>query len=178
MILSKSKIEGVFIIEPKVLKDSRGYFFESYNAHAYLQIGIEANFVQDNEAKSGYGVVRGLHFQKDEFAQAKLVRVSQGSVLDVFLDLRPESKTFGKYESILLSSRNKRQVFIPRGLAHGYSVLSKTAVFNYKCDNFYSLPHEAGINPMDLSLNIDWKIPKESIVLSKKDLSWPNIVTK
>lgn len=173
MNLKKTKIEGVFILEPTVFEDSRGYFLESYNENKLTSLGITARFVQDNEAKSSYGVIRGLHYQKGEFAQAKLVRVTQGKVLDVILDLRKGSKTYGRCISIPISALNRKQIFIPRGCAHGYSVLSKTAVFNYKCDNFYSPQNEGGIHPLDPNLNIDWKVKTESRIISDKDIQWP-----
>ncbi len=174
MNLKKTKIEGVFILEPTVFKDSRGYFLESYNEQKFLQLGIKNRFVQDNEAKSNYGVIRGLHYQAGEFSQAKLVRVTQGKVLDVILDLRKNSKTYGRCISIPISALNRKQVLIPRGCAHGYSVLSKSAVFNYKCDNFYSPQNEGGIHPLDPILNIDWKVKTDSRIISEKDLHWPN----
>lgn len=174
MKITKTKIEGAFILQPTVLVDERGYFYESYNASTFEKLGIVAQFVQDNEAKSSFGVIRGLHFQKNEFAQAKLVRVTQGRVLDVLLDLRKNSKSYGKFITVLLSGTNQKQIFIPRGIAHGYSVLSKTAVFNYKCDNYYSSSNEGGIHPLDSILNIDWKIEKSKMIISSKDNAWPN----
>ncbi|MEO6189429.1 MAG: dTDP-4-dehydrorhamnose 3,5-epimerase [Saprospiraceae bacterium] len=176
MKITKTKIEGAFILQPTVLVDDRGYFYESYNASTFEKLGIVAQFVQDNEAKSSFGVVRGLHFQKNEFAQAKLVRVTQGRVLDVLLDLRKNSTSYGKFITVLLSGTNQKQIFIPRGIAHGYSVLSKTAVFNYKCDNYYSSSNEGGINPLDPILNIDWKIEKSKMIISTKDKAWPNFL--
>lgn len=176
MILIQTILEGVYILQPIVHKDSRGYFFESYNQQNFNKLGISAEFVQDNEAKSVYGVVRGLHFQVGEFAQAKLVRVTQGKVLDVIVDLRKGSKTFGMHIEVILSSLNQKQIFIPKGLAHGYSVLSKTAVFNYKCDHYYSAINESGIHPLDPTLNIDWKIDRSEMILSNKDLSWSKFI--
>ncbi len=173
MKVKKTKIDGVLILEPTVHEDDRGYFFESYNRKTLQEIGITTEFVQDNEAKSLYGVIRGLHYQKDNYAQAKLIRVTQGRVLDVILDIRKNSKTYGRCISIVISAKNKKQIFIPRGLAHGYSVLSSTAVFNYKCDNYYYADYEAGVNPLDSNLKIDWKIDSVDQIISTKDKSWP-----
>ncbi|NOT36160.1 MAG: dTDP-4-dehydrorhamnose 3,5-epimerase [Saprospiraceae bacterium] len=173
MVKKKTKIDGVFILEPRIFADERGYFVESYNAKTFLELGITCQFVQDNEAKSSSGVIRGLHYQESEFAQAKLVRVTQGRVLDVIVDVRKNSRTYGKCITIPLSSKNMRQVFIPRGCAHGYSVLSKYAVFVYKCDNYYNPLSERGIHPLDPTLQIDWKIIPEKRIISQKDLSWP-----
>ena len=174
MKIKKTKIEGVLVLEPNVIQDERGYFMESYNLQTLNKLGISVEFVQDNEASSSYGVIRGLHFQNGEFSQAKLVRVTQGRVLDVILDMRTTSKTYGRCIAIKVSSKNKLQVYIPRGCAHGYSVLSKTAVFNYKCDNYYNPKSEGGINPLDPNLNIDWKIPENTRIISNKDMNWPN----
>ncbi len=162
-------IPDVIIFEPRIFEDDRGYFFESYNKQAFTDAGIDANFVQDNQSKSEYGTVRGLHFQTGEFAQAKLVKVIDGTVLDVAVDLRTQSPTYGQHVCIELSADNKRQLFIPRGFAHGFSVLSYTAIFSYKCDNFYSPDHEGGIIYNDENLNIDWKIDDENARLSPKD---------
>ena len=161
-------IDGVIIFEPKVFHDDRGYFFESYNERLFAQNGINAKFVQDNQSKSSYGVIRGLHFQKGEHAQAKLVRVLSGKVLDVAVDLREGSKTFGQHVATELSAENNLSLFIPRGFAHGFSVLSETAVFSYKCDNLYCKEAEGG-----LDLAIDWKIPVEKAILSEKDKHHP-----
>ncbi len=174
MVRKETNIKGAYILFPKIYKDERGYFYESYNQKSFNALGIDQVFVQDNEAKSTYGVIRGLHFQMDDYAQAKLVRVSQGKVLDVILDLRKDSTTYGHWIAVVLSAVNKNQLLIPRGLAHGYAVLSKTAVFNYKCDNYYSPAHEAGVNPLDPKLNIDWKIPIHKMIISAKDQKWPN----
>ncbi|MFN8281047.1 MAG: dTDP-4-dehydrorhamnose 3,5-epimerase [Saprospiraceae bacterium] len=174
MEIKKTKIDGAYILTPRIFEDERGYFFESYNRKTYENLGISADFVQDNEAKSTYGVIRGLHYQKDEAAQAKLVRVTQGRVLDVLVDLRKGSNSYGMCIRVILSSTNRKQIFIPRGIAHGYSVLSNTAVFAYKCDNFYFAGMEAGINPMDPKLNIDWKIDPNDMIISTKDQNWPN----
>lgn len=161
---------GLLIIEPRVFDDSRGYFFESYQEDRYREAGISASFIQDNESKSVKGVVRGLHYQLNEFAQAKLVRVIQGAVLDVAVDLRAGSPTFGKWFGVELSAENKKQLFIPRGFAHGFSVLSETAIFTYKCDNFYNKEAERSINPFDRELSIDWQVDEKLAIVSAKDL--------
>ncbi len=165
----KTNIDGLVIIEPNVFADARGYFFESYNKAEFEKNGIMCDFVQDNQSKSCYGVVRGLHCQLGEHAQAKLVRVLQGKVLDVAVDVRKGSPTFGKYVSVELSEENQRQFFIPRGFLHGFSVLSETAVFAYKCDNLYCKSAEFGIRYDDKDINIDWKLPKDKIIISEKD---------
>lgn len=165
----KTEIEGVYIIEPKVFNDARGYFFESYNQKSFEDAGLHYNFIQDNQSKSCYGTIRGLHFQKGEFSQAKLVRVLQGTVLDVAVDLRTGSPTFGKHVAVELSAENNRQLMIPRGFAHGFSVLSETAVFAYKCDNIYNKASEGGLLYNDRDLGIDWRIPADKIILSDKD---------
>ena len=175
MSFIETKIPGVVIFEPRIFTDDRGYFFETYNEKVFKDAGIDADFVQDNQSKSSYGVIRGLHFQKGEHAQAKLVRVLQGSVLDVAVDLRKDSPTFGKHVAVELSDVNNLQLFIPRGFAHGFSVLSKTAVFAYKCDNFYCKESEGGINCADPDLGIDWQVPVESACLSDKDKILPRI---
>ncbi|PRP66929.1 dTDP-4-dehydrorhamnose 3,5-epimerase [Nonlabens agnitus] len=170
MIVTETYLNGCFIIEPQIHKDERGYFMESFNKKKFeAGIGREVSFVQDNEARSSYGVIRGLHFQKEPYAQAKLVRVIDGTVLDVAVDLRKESPTYGKHFSIELSAENKKQLFVPRGFAHGYSVLSETALFSYKCDNLYHKESEDGILFDDVHLNIDWKIDKEYQIISEKD---------
>ena len=168
-----TKIKDVVIFEPQIFTDDRGYFFETYNEKLFNDNGITAKFVQDNQSKSSYGVIRGLHFQKGEHAQAKLVRVLQGSVLDVAVDLRAGSETYGKYVAVELSDVNNLQLFIPRGFAHGFSVLSRTAVFAYKCDNLYCKESEGGIDCNDPDLGIDWQIPAEDRVLSEKDKLHP-----
>lgn len=170
----QTKIEGLVIFEPRVFEDDRGYFFESYNKHLFQDNGITTEFVQDNQSYSQYGTIRGLHFQKGEHAQAKLVRVVKGKVLDVAVDLRPNSPTYGQYESVVLSDENQKQFFIPRGFAHGFSVLSEEAIFVYKCDNFYNKEAEGGIIYNDPDLNIDWQIPKGQEMISQKDLQLPN----
>ncbi len=163
-------IDGLYIIEPKVFGDHRGYFFESFNHNSFKKEGLEYDFVQDNEARSIYGVVRGLHFQLPPYTQAKLVRVFEGEVLDVVVDMRKSSATFGQSFSILLSAENKKQLLIPRGFAHGYAVLSETAVFFYKTDNFYSKEHDSGVKYDDPNFNIDWKVPIMDRILSDKDM--------
>jgi len=175
MNLIETNIQGVLIIEPRVFEDSRGYFFESYNENFFKQHGLNYHFVQDNESLSSYGTIRGLHFQKFEYAQAKLVRVLQGRVLDVAVDLRPKSATYGQHIAVELTSDNKRQLLIPRGFAHGFSVLSETAVFAYKCDNFYHAPADAGLLWNDSDLAIDWKIPDDKVILSDKDKKHPQL---
>ena len=165
----KTELDGVIIVEPRVFEDERGYFFESYNEAEFIKNGISNKFVQDNQSKSSYGVVRGLHCQLGEFAQAKLVRVLHGCVLDVAVDIRKNSPTFGKYVAVELSDENKRQLFIPRGFLHGFSVLSDTAVFAYKCDNLYAPHAEFGIRFDDPDIGIDWKIPVDKIKTSAKD---------
>lgn len=169
MKIIKTNIEGLLIIEPTIFEDSRGYFMESFSQKEFQKIVGKIDFVQENESKSKYGVVRGLHFQQGEYAQAKLVRVVIGSVLDVAVDIRVGSPTFGQHLAIELSEDNKRQLFIPRGFAHGFSVLSEEAIFQYKCDNYYNPQSEGAILWNDPQLNIDWKIPQENILLSDKD---------
>lgn len=168
-----TKIKDVVVFEPRIFTDDRGYFFETYNEKLFNDNGVTAKFVQDNQSKSSYGVIRGLHFQKGEHAQAKLVRVLQGRVLDVAVDLRKGSETYGKHVAVELSDVNNLQLFIPRGFAHGFSVLSKTAVFAYKCDNLYCKESEGGIDCNDPDLGIDWQIPAEDRVLSEKDKLHP-----
>ena len=171
-----TKLEGCFIIEPKIILDERGYFMESFNEKTFQKgIGQEVHFVQDNQSYSSKGVLRGLHYQTGVHAQAKLVRVLQGEVLDVAVDLRPNSPTYGQYESVLLTGENQRQFFVPRGFAHGFLVTSNTAVFFYKCDNFYNKESEGGIIFNDSSLNIDWQFPIEKCIISEKDQVLPNL---
>lgn len=165
----KTDIDGVVIVEPKVFEDNRGYFFVSYNEDEFKQNGINAHFVQDNQSQSKYGVVRGLHCQLGKHAQAKLVRVLKGKVLDVAVDARKNSPTFGKHVAVELSEENKRQLFIPRGFLHGFSVLSEEAVFAYKCDNDYCKEAEFGIRYDDEDIGIDWKIPADKVITSEKD---------
>ena len=175
MEVIKTKIEGVIIIEPRIFKDDRGYFFESFSQREFEEKVCKTTFVQDNESKSSYGVLRGLHFQKPPFAQSKLVRVIKGAVLDVAVDIRKGSPTFGQYVSVELTGDNHRQFFIPRGFAHGFSVLSEEVIFQYKCDNFYSPQSEGAIAWNDPDLNIDWRIPIEEVVLSEKDSKHPKL---
>ena len=175
MEIIKTNIEGVVIIEPRIFKDDRGYFFESFSQREFEEKVCKTTFVQDNESKSSYGVLRGLHFQKPPFAQSKLVRVIKGAVLDVAVDIRKGSPTFGQYVSVELTGENHRQFFIPRGFAHGFSVLSEEVIFQYKCDNFYSPQSEGAIAWNDPDLNIDWRIPAEKVVLSEKDSKHPSL---
>lgn len=175
MNVIKTDIDGLVIIEPRVFGDSRGYFFESFSERDFKREVADVDFVQDNESKSSYGVVRGLHFQKPPYAQAKLVRVVKGKVLDVAVDLRKESPTFGRYEAMELSEENHRQMFIPRGFAHGFSVLSEEVIFQYKCDNYYAPQSEGAVAWDDPDLDIDWKIPAEKVLLSEKDKKHPRL---
>ena len=165
----KTEIDGVFIIEPRIFADERGYFFESYNEGEFIENGISNRFVQDNQSMSSYGVIRGLHCQLGEHSQAKLVRVLEGKVLDVAVDVRKDSPTFGKHVAVELSDENKRQLFIPRHFLHGFSVLSEKAVFAYKCDNLYCKESEFGIRYDDQEIGVDWKIPPEKVITSQKD---------
>ena len=169
MEVIKTVIDGVVIIEPKVYKDARGYFFESFSQREFEEKVRMINFVQDNESMSSYGVMRGLHFQYPPYTQSKLVRCVKGKVLDVAVDIRKGSPTYGRHVSVELSEENHRQFFVPRGFAHGFAVLSETAVFQYKCDNFYALQADGGISIKDESLEIDWMIPTENTILSEKD---------
>ena len=169
MNIIKTSIEGVVIIEPRLFKDERGYFFESFNQREFEEKVCKTTFVQDNESKSGYGVIRGLHYQKPPFAQSKLVRVIKGAVLDVAVDIRKGSPTFGQHVAVELTEENHRQFFIPRGFAHGFSVLSEEVIFQYKCDEFYHPEAEGAIAWNDTELGIDWKIPLEKVLVSEKD---------
>ncbi len=169
MKITETPLPGLLIIEPSVFNDQRGYFYESYNLQLYREIGIEIPFVQDNESKSVRGVVRGLHYQLNPVAQAKLVRVVQGTVYDVALDLRKGSPTFGQWFGLEISETDKKQLFIPRGFAHGFSVLSETAIFSYKCDNAYSREHERAISAFDPKLAIDWQLNESEWKISDKD---------
>jgi dTDP-4-dehydrorhamnose 3,5-epimerase len=175
MQIIQTKIKDLLIIEPQVLEDSRGYFVETYNQAKFETNGLNYNFVQDNQSFSQYGTIRGLHFQTGEYAQAKLVRAMQGTVLDVAVDLRENSPTKGQYVALELSDTNFRQLLIPRGFAHGFAVLSETAIFAYKCDNMYHKDSEAGIIFSDTTLNIDWQIPTKQQVISDKDRTWPSL---
>ncbi|WP_295204114.1 dTDP-4-dehydrorhamnose 3,5-epimerase [uncultured Chryseobacterium sp.] len=171
MKATETKLKGCYILEPTIYEDSRGYFFESYNEKRLENVlGYKPTFVQDNQSNSSYGVIRGLHMQEGDFAQAKLVRVLEGNVIDVAVDVRPESETFGQSVAVELSSENKKQLFIPRGFLHGFSVISEKATFFYKCDNGYNKESENGVHPLDTSLDIDWRIPAEKMVISEKDM--------
>lgn len=169
MEIIKTTIEGVVIIEPRLFKDDRGYFFESFSQREFAEKVRKVDFVQDNESKSSYGVLRGLHFQKPPYAQSKLVRVIKGSVLDVAVDIRKGSPTFGEHVSVELTEENHRQFFISRGFAHGFVVLTEEVIFQYKCDNFYAPQCEGALAWDDPALKIDWKVPADKIILSEKD---------
>jgi len=169
MEVIKTQIDGVVIIEPKIFGDARGYFFESFSQREFDEKVRKIIFVQDNESMSSYGVMRGLHFQRPPFTQSKLVRCVKGAVLDVAVDIRKGSPTYGQHVAVELTEDNHRQFFVPRGFAHGFSVLSETAVFQYKCDNFYASQADGGISLVDESLDIDWKIPVDKALLSDKD---------
>ena len=175
MNAKETKLEGCFVIEPNVFNDDRGYFFESFNQKTFNKlVNQEVTFVQDNESFSSRGVLRGLHYQSGASAQAKLVRVVKGSVLDVVVDIREGSETYGQHVAVELSESNKKQLFVPRGFAHGFLVLSHTAIFSYKCDNFYNKSSERGIIYNDKDLNIDWMLDEKEFVISEKDLLLPN----
>lgn len=173
MEIIRTKLDGVVIIEPKIFRDSRGYFFESFSQREFEEKVCKINFVQDNESMSSYGVMRGLHFQRPPFTQAKLVRCVKGSVLDVAVDIRKDSPTYGQHVAVELTEDNHYQMFIPHGFAHGFSVLSETAIFQYKCDQFYHPESDAGISILDKSLGIDWRIPTDKAILSDKDTRHP-----
>lgn len=178
MEVIKTSIDGVLIIEPRVFRDARGYFFESFSQREFDEkvgaiLGHTVQFVQDNESMSSYGVMRGLHFQRPPFTQAKLVRVVKGAVLDVAVDLRKGSSTYGQHVAVELTEDNHRQFFVPQGFAHGFAVLSETAIFQYKCDNFYHPEADGGISILDSSLGIDWRIPTDRALLSEKDTRHP-----
>lgn len=175
MKVEETHLSGCFVIEPQVFGDDRGYFFESFNQKAFEEkTGLEISFVQDNQSMSQRGVLRGLHFQKGEFAQAKLVRVIKGKVLDVVVDVRPNSSTYGQSFSIILSEENQKQLFVPRGFAHGFSVLEDNTIFSYKCDNYYNKASEGGIIFNDKELNIDWMLNDDEVQLSEKDKELPS----
>jgi len=176
MPIIQTDFPGLIIFEPTVIKDSRGYFFESYSERVFQEAGINTRFVQDNQSKSSFGVIRGLHYQLNPHAQTKLVRVLSGAILDVAVDIRTGSPTYGKAFSIELSSENNKQLLIPKGFAHGFSVLSETAEVMYKCDAFYNKESEAGIIYNDASLNIDWQIPADKAIISEKDQQQPLLV--
>ena len=175
MEVIKTAIDGVVILEPRIFRDGRGYFFESFSEREFAEKVADVHFVQDNESRSCYGVVRGLHFQKPPHAQAKLVRVIKGAVLDVAVDIRKGSPTFGRHVAVELTGENHRQLFIPRGFAHGFSVLSEEVVFQYKCDNFYAPQSEGAIAWDDPDLGIDWRVPEEKVILSEKDMRHPRL---
>ena len=175
MKITKGDIEGIVIIEPHLFEDERGYFFEAFSEREFAEKVCNTHFVQENEARSSYGVVRGLHFQLPPHAQSKLVRVVNGRVLDIAVDIRKGSPTFGKHIAVELSAENHRQIFIPRGFAHGYSVLSESATLEYKCDNYYAPDSEGAILWNDTELGIDWQIPTDKVVLSAKDSKSPRL---
>lgn len=175
MEIKETNLKGCFVIQPKIFRDQRGSFYESFNQNEFnRKLNLNIQFVQDNESLSRKGVLRGLHYQRGEFAQAKLVRVVKGRILDVVVDIRKNSKTFGQHFSIELTATNLKQLFIPRGFAHGFIVLEDNTIFNYKCDNYYNKSSEAGIIYNDSELNIDWKIKKQDIILSEKDKELPS----
>ena len=174
MTVKETKLKGCFIIEPLVFEDKRGYFFETFNQNEFNKLtGTDTTFVQDNESFSSKGVLRGLHYQTGKYAQAKLVRVIKGKVLDVAIDIRKNSPTFGEHVSVELSEKNKTQLFVPRGFAHGFIVLENNTIFSYKCDNFYNKASEGGIIYNDPSLNINWGLPEEELIISNKDKILP-----
>ncbi|UCD62101.1 MAG: dTDP-4-dehydrorhamnose 3,5-epimerase [Flavobacteriaceae bacterium] len=176
MTISETKLKGCFVLTPKLFNDERGYFFESFNKQSFEQaIGKRINFVQDNQSYSTYGVIRGLHYQTGKYAQAKLVRVLKGSILDIVVDLRKNSPTFGQHLALELTYIDKKQLFIPKGFAHGFVVLSDTAEIFYKCDNYYNKEAEGGIIYNDKQLNIDWKLPDDKLIISAKDLTLPTL---
>ena len=169
----KTAIEGVVIIEPRIFKDARGYFFESFSQREFEEKVGKINFVQDNESMSSYGVMRGLHFQRPPYTQSKLIHCTKGAVLDIAVDIRKGSPTYGQHVAVELTEENHRQFFVPRGFAHGFAVLSETAIIQYKCDNFYHPEADGGISILDNSLGIDWRIPTEQAILSEKDTKHP-----
>ena len=174
MVVEETYLKGCYVIQPKVFTDSRGYFFESFNKKAFEDLTSQTvNFVQDNQSKSSKGVLRGLHYQIGEHEQAKLVRVIKGSVLDVCVDLRKESDTFGKHFAIVLNDKECKQLFVPRGFAHGFLVLEDDTIFSYKCDNYYNKPSERGIIYNDKTININWNYPEKDFILSEKDIQLP-----
>lgn len=175
MEVVETGIKGLLVLQPKVFTDNRGYFCELYNEKIYKELGVTQDFCQENLSTSTYGVIRGLHFQKDPYCQAKLATVIEGAVFDVAVDLRKGSPTFGKWYGVELTAEKKNQFLIPRGFAHGFSVLSETAVFTYKCDNFYTPSAEGGIRFDDPDLNIDWRIPKDRMIISEKDMVRPGL---
>lgn len=177
MTVLETNLQGCFVIEPKVFEDERGFFFESFNEKQFNKLThTNTSFVQDNESFSTKGVLRGLHYQTGIYAQAKLVRVVKGKVLDIAVDIRKNSPTFGQYIALELTEKNKKQLFVPRGFAHGFVVLSDTAIFSYKCDNYYNKESEGGIIYNDPTLNIDWQLPEEFLLVSEKDVVLPKLV--
>ncbi|NEV94397.1 dTDP-4-dehydrorhamnose 3,5-epimerase [Psychroflexus sp. YR1-1] len=178
MTVKQSPLKGCFVIEPQVFEDERGSFFESFNQKSFEEnTGIDIEFVQDNQSVSQYGTIRGLHFQTGDFAQAKLIRVAKGKVLDVVVDMRPDSETYLKQFSYVLTGENNHQLFVPRGFAHGFACLSEDVIFVYKCDNYYHKASESGILYNDNTLNIDWQIPKQEQIVSEKDQNLPTLET-
>ncbi len=175
MHVEETRLPGLLILSPRIFPDKRGYFFESYHQKRLVDLGIDYKFVQDNEAKSGFGVLRGLHYQCHPFAQAKLVRVISGEVLDVVVDIRDHSPTFGEHFKIRLSGENKKQLLVPAGFAHGYVVTTKEAIFSYKCDNYYAPDYESGIIYDDPTLGIDWEINSQKLIISEKDRNQPKL---
>jgi dTDP-4-dehydrorhamnose 3,5-epimerase len=176
MTVHHTSLEGCLLIKPTIFKDSRGYFMESFNEKTFREVtGVDVHFVQDNQSFSERGVLRGLHYQTGEYAQSKLVRVLQGEVLDIAVDIRPESPTFGQYEAVVLNAEEGWQFFIPKGFAHGFLVLSATATFFYKCDQFYNKESEGGIIYNDPTLNIDWRLPASELIISEKDQYLPTL---
>jgi len=173
MGIIKTEFKGLYVFEPRVFEDDRGYFFECYNEQLWKEAGVNCVFVQDNESQSQYGTVRGLHYQLPPYGQSKLVRVTYGRVLDIAVDIRPEQPTYGKSFSVMLSNKNKRQMLVPQGFAHGFVTLSKKAVFNYKCTNFYNKESEGQINPLDDTLKLNWQLPTEDLIFSDKDKAGP-----
>ena len=174
MILEKTNIDGLFILKPTIYRDKRGYFIESYNQKKTIELLEHINFIQDNDSKSVFGTVRGLHFQNPPFSQTKLIRCVKGEILDITVDLRKKSNSFGQVESVLLSDKNNHQLFIPKGFAHGFSVLSDIAIVSYKVDNYYNPDYENGILWNDSNLEIDWKLKAEEVIVSEKDKSLPH----
>ena len=176
MKVIKTDIEGLLVVEPRVFADERGYFFESFSTRRFADLtGLDVQFVQDNESRSGRGVLRGLHFQKEPHAQAKLVRVVKGRAVDVAVDIRPESPTFGRHVAVELSGDNHRQLFIPKGFAHGYVALEEDTVFQYKCDDYYHPEVEGGVAWNDPAIGIEWPLPESELTLSDRDQKWPNL---
>lgn len=174
MKIEQTPLRNCFLLEPRVFRDERGFFYETYNANQFKQVtGLDVDFVQDNQSRSSYGVLRGLHFQTGNMAQAKLVRVIQGKVLDIVVDVRKDSKTFGKSFSVILDEINHKQLFVPRGFAHGFITLSETSTFAYKCDNFYDGPSEGGIIYNDATLSLDWHLSSKDFIVSEKDKQLP-----